>query len=97
MMLKSGVVIDGKKTSKAKVKTKKINKQDDTSNTSSEDKSQSNNLQKNKPGIPNQALHNGKQKKYYRNGVLKLEGNFVKRMLKGYEYDNNTFCRRLNR
>jgi len=31
MMLKSGVVIDGKKTSKAKVKTKKINKQDDTS------------------------------------------------------------------
>ena len=31
MMLKNGVVIDGKKTSKAKVKTKKINKQDDTS------------------------------------------------------------------
>ena len=31
MLLKNGVVIDGKKTSKAKVKTKKINKEDNTS------------------------------------------------------------------
>ena len=31
MMLKNGVVVDGRKTSKAKVKTKKINKEDNTS------------------------------------------------------------------